>query len=76
LLSFLAYEAATSLDNARLYGQLQERESRIRRVVDSNIIGIFIFDRVHDILDANQSFLKTIGYDRRISTWAGCAGPS
>jgi PAS domain S-box-containing protein len=64
VLKFLASEAATSLDNARLYGELRERESRIRRLVDSNIIGIFIFDRVPDILDANQSFLKTIGYDK------------
>jgi PAS domain S-box-containing protein len=64
VLKFLASEAATSLDNARLYRELQERESRIRRLVDSNIIGIFIFDHVPDILDANESFLKTVGYDR------------
>ncbi|SFH65605.1 AAA family ATPase [Bradyrhizobium sp. Gha] len=64
VLKFLASEAATSLDNARLYRELQERESRIRRLVDSNIIGIFIFDHAPDILEANQSFLKTIGYDR------------
>src|SRR5262249_8643707 len=44
VLKFLASEAATSLDNARLYRELQERESRIHRLVDSNIIGIFIFD--------------------------------
>ena len=64
VLKFLASEAATSLDNARLYSELQKREARIRLLVDSNIIGIFIFDRVPDILDANQSFLKTVGYDR------------
>ncbi|WP_024519122.1 AAA family ATPase [Bradyrhizobium sp. Tv2a-2] len=64
VLKFLASEAATSLDNARLYRELQERESRIRRLVDSNIIGIFIFDHVPNILDANQSFLRTLGYDR------------
>jgi PAS domain S-box-containing protein len=64
ILRFLASEAATSLDNARLYRRLQERESRIRRLVDSNIIGIFFFDHVPDILEANQSFLRTIGYDR------------
>lgn len=64
ILKFLASEAATSLDNARLYRELQERESRIRRLVESNIIGIFIFDHTPDILDANESFLKTMGYDR------------
>ncbi|WP_440588134.1 AAA family ATPase [Bradyrhizobium genomosp. I (2014)] len=64
ILKFLASEAATSLDNARLYRELQERESRIRRLVESNIIGIFIFDHTPDILDANDAFLKTLGYDR------------
>jgi len=64
ILKFLASEAATSLDNARLYRELQERESKIRRLVESNIIGIFIFDHVPDILDANEAFLKTLGYDR------------
>jgi PAS domain S-box-containing protein len=64
ILKLLASEAATSLDNARLYRELQERESRIRRLVDSNIIGIFIFDRVPDIVDANQAFLRTLGYSR------------
>ncbi len=64
ILKFLASEAATSLDNARLYRELQERESRIRRMVEANIIGIFIFDHTPDILDANDAFLKTMGYDR------------
>ncbi|MCA1458264.1 AAA family ATPase [Bradyrhizobium sp. BRP22] len=64
ILKFLASEAATSLDNARLYRELQERESKIRRLVESNIIGIFIFDHIPDILDANEAFLKTLGYDR------------
>jgi PAS domain S-box-containing protein len=64
ILKFLASEAATSLDNARLYRELQERESRIRRLVDANIIGIFIFGPSYEIVDANDSFLNTIGYDR------------
>jgi PAS domain S-box-containing protein len=64
VLKFLASEAATSLDNARLYRELQERESRIRRLVDANIIGIHIFNGEGIIVDANRSFLKTVGYDR------------
>jgi PAS domain S-box-containing protein len=64
VLKFLASEAATSLDNARLYRELQERESKIRRLVDANIIGICIFNRARDILDANHSFLDIVGYDR------------
>ncbi|HUN96926.1 MAG TPA: AAA family ATPase [Bradyrhizobium sp.] len=64
VLKFLASEAATSLDNARLYRELQERESRIRHLVDANIIGIHIFNEEGVIVDANHSFLKTVGYDR------------
>src|SRR5262249_14498303 len=64
VLKFLASEAATSLDNARLYGELRDRESRIRRLVDSNIIGIFTFGPGYEIVDANDSFLNIIGYDR------------
>jgi PAS domain S-box-containing protein len=64
VLKFLAAEAATSLDNARLYREIQERESRIHRLVDANIIGMHIFNGDGVIVDANHSFLKTVGYDR------------
>jgi PAS domain S-box-containing protein len=64
ILKFLGSETATSLDNARLYRELQERESRIRRLVEANIIGIFIFGPGYEIVDANDSFLNTVGYDR------------
>jgi GAF domain-containing protein len=42
LLKLLASEAAISIENARLYRELAERESRIRRLVDANIVGIFV----------------------------------
>src|SRR6202012_797924 len=64
ILKLLASEAATSLDIARLYRALEERESRIRRLVDANIIGIAIFRPDGRIIDANNSFLRQIGYDR------------
>ena len=41
---FAGREAAISLENARLYRDLAEREARIRRLVDANIIGIFMWD--------------------------------
>ena len=44
ILKLLASEAAISMENARLYRDLAEREARIRRLVDANIIGIFIWD--------------------------------
>ena len=40
VLELLAAQAAISLENTRLYGDLQEREAKVRRLVDSNIIGI------------------------------------
>jgi PAS domain S-box-containing protein len=64
VLKLLASEAAISLENARLYGDLAEREARIRRLVDANIIGIFIWDLHGRILDANDAFLRMVGYDR------------
>src|SRR6202795_2185577 len=38
VLELLASQATISLENARLYNDLREREARIRRLVDANII--------------------------------------
>jgi hypothetical protein len=40
----LASQAAIALENAHLYRDVAEREAKIRRLVDSNIIGIVIGD--------------------------------
>jgi PAS domain S-box-containing protein len=64
LLRLLSSEAALSLENARLYRDLKEREARMRRLVDSNIVGIVIWHADGRILDINDVFLNLIGYDR------------
>jgi PAS domain S-box-containing protein len=64
VLELLASQAAISLENARLYSDLQEREAKIRRLVDSNIIGVVIWDVQGRIIDANQAFLDMVGYGR------------
>src|SRR5712675_1940047 len=64
LLELLASQAAISLENARLYSDLREREARIRRLVDANIIGIIIWELGGRILEANDAFLRIVGYDR------------
>jgi PAS domain S-box-containing protein len=64
VLEMLASQAAISLENARLYGDLQEREARIRRLVDANIIGVVIWDVQGRIIEANQAFLDMVGYGR------------
>jgi PAS domain S-box-containing protein len=65
VLKLLASQAAISLENSRLYRDLAEREAKIRRLVDSNIIGIFIWDFDGRILDANDAFLRMVSYDRK-----------
>ncbi|HEX4988095.1 MAG TPA: PAS domain S-box protein, partial [Candidatus Binatia bacterium] len=42
---------------------LREREAKIRRLVEANIIGIFIWDFEGRILEANEAFLHMVGYD-------------
>jgi PAS domain S-box-containing protein len=47
-----------------LHRELEERETKIRRLVDANIIGIFIWGLEGEILEANDAFLHMLGYDR------------
>ena len=42
----------------------QEREARIRRLVDANIIGIVIMELDGPIVEANDAFLEMLGYSR------------
>ena len=64
VLKLLASQAAISLENTRLYRDLAEREARIRRLVDANIIGICIWELEGKILEANDALLRIVGYDR------------
>ena len=59
-----------NLHNA--YRDLAEREAKIRRLVDANIIGVFTWEVVGRTLedrdavfrDVNDAFLRIVGYDR------------
>ncbi|WP_434426400.1 AAA family ATPase [Nannocystis pusilla] len=78
MLELLASQSAISLENARLYTELQrenserqraelalrEREARIRRLADSNIIGIAFWGLGGKITYANDTLLRFIGYSR------------
>jgi PAS domain S-box-containing protein len=64
LLETFADQAAIAIENVRLYNDLQEREAKIRRLVDSNIIGIMIGDSRGRILEANEALLDILGYNR------------
>ncbi|OPY96556.1 protein kinase [Bradyrhizobium sacchari] len=64
VMKLLASQAAIALENATLYRDLREREAKIRRLVDANIIGIIIWELEGPILEANDAFLRIVGYDR------------
>jgi PAS domain S-box-containing protein len=49
---------------ATLHREIEEREAKIRRLVDANIIGIVIWNREGQVLEANDAFLRMVGYDR------------
>jgi PAS domain S-box-containing protein len=50
-------------ENTCLYRDLTEREAKVRRLVDANIIGVYIGDLNGRILEANDAFLRIVGYD-------------
>jgi PAS domain S-box-containing protein len=72
VLKLLASQAAIALENASLYRDVAEREAKIRRLVDANIIGTFVWKaagpsiETNDIIivEANDAFLDMLGYDR------------
>jgi PAS domain S-box-containing protein len=51
-------------ENVQLQSDIEERDKKIRRLVDSNIIGIIIWEVEGRILEANDEFLRMVGYDR------------
>jgi PAS domain S-box-containing protein len=64
-----AHHAAERIESLeRAEAALRERtsglEARLRRLVDSNIMGIIIWRYDGQILDANETFLSLVGYDR------------
>ncbi|UVL86500.1 AAA family ATPase [Pseudomonas sp. B21-028] len=64
VLKLVASQAAVSLENARLYREVAEREAKIRRLVDANIIGILVWHADGHIIEANDAFLRMLGYQR------------
>jgi PAS domain S-box-containing protein len=64
VLKLLASQAAISLENIHLYRDLEEREAKIRRLVDANIMGIYIWNLEGEILEANEAFLHLVRYNR------------
>jgi PAS domain S-box-containing protein len=71
-----AYQALASMDDLKF--QIGEREkaetavrelangleAKIRRLVDANIMGIFMWNPEGKIVEANEAFLRVVGYGR------------
>jgi PAS domain S-box-containing protein len=60
----LASQAAISLENTGLYRDLADREARIRRLWDSNILGICTWNIDGAVVSANDEFLRMLQYDQ------------
>src|SRR3981189_1711226 len=63
---FIAFigTATDVTERKRAEEALRKSEAKIRRLVDSNIIGIFVWDFDGRILEANDEFLRMVSYDR------------
>jgi PAS domain S-box-containing protein len=53
-----------SLEKARLYEELQQREAKIRRLVDANIVGVLVSNLEGRVIEANDAVLNMVGYSR------------
>jgi PAS domain S-box-containing protein len=62
VLTVLVSQAAISLENTRLYRDLEDRETKIRRLVDANILGIATWNVGGAILSCNEAFLRMVQY--------------
>jgi PAS domain S-box-containing protein len=60
VLKVLASQAAISLENSQLYRDLEDREGKIRRLVDANILGVFSWNLEGAIVGANEAFLAML----------------
>jgi len=71
-----AYQAQASIDDLKLQIAAREKaetalqelakglEAKVQRLVEANIIGIVIWNVEGQIVEANEAFLRIVGYDR------------
>ena len=74
VLKLLASQAAISLENTRLYRDLAEREAKIRRLFDANIVGIFFWILTVTSLRPTTPFFTCWDMIVRIWSRAACVG--
>ncbi|MGH7828495.1 MAG: PAS domain-containing protein [Candidatus Binatia bacterium] len=71
-----AYQAVASIDDLKFQIAAREKaeaalqelakglEAKVQRLVEANIIGIVIWNLEGQIIEANEAFLRMVGYDR------------
>ncbi len=64
VLKWLASQAAISLENAQLYVEVRQRETKVRRLFDANIMAVVIWRTDGTILECNEAFLRMVQYAR------------
>ena len=64
VLKLLTAQVAISLENTQLYVDLRQREAKIRRLVDANIMAVVIWRLDGSIVESNEAFLRMVQYDR------------
>jgi len=57
-------EADERAELRRAERELQNSEAKIRRLVEANIVGVFTWDFEGRIVEANDAFLRIVGYRR------------
>jgi PAS domain S-box-containing protein len=62
VLKLIASQAAISLENTRLYRDLEQREAKIRRLIESNVVGVVMWTLDGAIVGANEAFLQMVQY--------------
>jgi PAS domain S-box-containing protein len=62
LLFAIANVLADAIDRKRAEDEVRQSEARFRRVVESNVLGIVSLDVSGEIIEANDAFLKMVGY--------------
>jgi PAS domain S-box-containing protein len=63
-LSRLVPATHRAMREARERVELRQREAKVRRLIDTNIVGVLISNLEGQVLDANDAVLNMVGYSR------------
>lgn len=64
LVDICARQAADAINAYQLQQSLRESEARLRKVLETDAVGVIFFDDTGTLVDANQAFLTMTGYTR------------